>query len=196
MIAVGLLLAFFCLLRASEYAITTADVHHAIRASAVEFLCRRSESKTPVFIPAHELRNTPGICYDHVDVVRITIHSAKNIKLGKGIPMWFSAQPTAGSEAEMLNFTHALYEWTMTTTLSADSQFCSFQSPEGAYVPLTYTMMVDTIKQCAAAFGFDPSRFASHSLRIGGATQLAANGVSQDLIQMMGRWRSAPVCLN
>ncbi len=196
MVATGLLLAFFCLLRASEYAATTADVHHAVRAGAVEFLCILPGTTAEVFIPAHKLRVVPGVSYACVRVVRITIHTAKNIRANQGVPLWFSAQPEAGSAAETLNFTHALFQWTMATTLTEESQFCSFVSPAGSYVPLTYTMMVDTIKLCATAFGFDPARFASHSLRIGGATQLAANGASQELIQMMGRWRSAPVCLD
>lgn len=196
MIAIGLLLAFFCLLRASEYSATTTDVHHAIRANAVEFSCALPNHSEETLIPAWALRNTPGLSYKYVRVVRITVHSAKNIKIGKGVPIWFSAQPEAGSAEKQLNFTKALYTWAMHTPLSADHQFCSFTTPEGVYQPLTYAMMQDTIKACAEAFGFDPDRFATHSLRIGGASQLAANGASQDLIRMMGRWRSAPVCLD
>lgn len=38
--------------------------------------------------------------------------------------------------------------------------------------------------------GIDPSQYAGHSLRIGGATMLKAAGVGTDLIKILGRWTS------
>lgn len=96
-----------------------------------------------------------------------------------------------------LNFTKALFDWATTARLTASGLFCSHTDLyTGEYFPLTYALMQDSIKLCAAEFGFDPALFASHSLRIGGATQLASQNASQEHIQMMGRWRSAPVCLS
>ncbi len=57
-------------------------------------------------------------------------------------------------------------------------------------------MLSRTIKRCASRFGLDPTRFDSHSLRIGGATALRAHGVAADRIQRAGRWRSLPVSLS
>jgi hypothetical protein len=56
--------------------------------------------------------------------------------------------------------------------------------------PLTYRALLHFIKQQLSAFGFDAASFGAHSLRIGGATLLAANGFSEAQIQAMGRWSS------
>jgi site-specific recombinase XerD len=42
----------------------------------------------------------------------------------------------------------------------------------------------------ALKFRLDPKRISSHSLRIGGASNLAASGVNDYVIQKMGRWKS------
>ena len=39
-------------------------------------------------------------------------------------------------------------------------------------------------------YGLDPSRVLSHSLRIGGATAMAAAGMSECEIKQMGGWKS------
>ena len=55
---------------------------------------------------------------------------------------------------------------------------------------LKYRYFVDKIKATASECGFDPKLFSSHSLRIGGATILAAAGLPNHYIQTMGRWKS------
>jgi hypothetical protein len=42
----------------------------------------------------------------------------------------------------------------------------------------------------AIYFSLDPTRISSHSLRIGGASALAAAGVPDYIILDMGRWKS------
>ena len=42
----------------------------------------------------------------------------------------------------------------------------------------------------AASAGKNPAHFALHSGRIGGATKLAAQGISELQIQRAGRWKS------
>jgi hypothetical protein len=42
----------------------------------------------------------------------------------------------------------------------------------------------------AEMYGLDPSRVSSHSLRIGGATAMAAAGMSEYEIKQMGEWKS------
>lgn len=58
--------------------------------------------------------------------------------------------------------------------------------------PRFITWLQQCIRRVNEKFGlnFDWSKFSGHSLRRGGATSLAANDVSEQLIQVMGRWKS------
>ena len=49
---------------------------------------------------------------------------------------------------------------------------------------------VAALRMMVACTGRDPTQFALHSGRIGGATQLAAQGMSELQIQRAGRWKS------
>ncbi len=60
----------------------------------------------------------------------------------------------------------------------------------GRLVPLTYTCFVSAVKRLAGLIGLDPARFAGHSFRRGGATFAFRAGVSGELIQLQGDWRS------
>ena len=46
------------------------------------------------------------------------------------------------------------------------------------------------MKRIASEGGADPAAFANHSLRAGGTTDLLAAGVSETVVQKMGRWKS------
>ena len=46
------------------------------------------------------------------------------------------------------------------------------------------------VKRIASEGGADPAAFANHSLRAGGTTDLLAAGVSETVVQKMGRWKS------
>ena len=57
-------------------------------------------------------------------------------------------------------------------------------------IRLSYHTMAKHIKATAVRMGFNKSFFSTHSLRIGGASALAAAGVPDYIIQTMGRWES------
>lgn len=57
-------------------------------------------------------------------------------------------------------------------------------------LPLSYRMLHHLIKSRSREFGLDPSAFGTHSLRIGGTSQLAASNFSEAQIQALGRWTS------
>lgn len=46
------------------------------------------------------------------------------------------------------------------------------------------------LKKAARSLGLDPTHYASHSLRIGGATALVCSGASEFGTMFLGRWRS------
>ena len=55
---------------------------------------------------------------------------------------------------------------------------------------ITWTEAVVTLRMMAASAGKNPAHFALHSGQIGGATKLAAQGMSELQIQRAGRWKS------
>jgi hypothetical protein len=75
---------------------------------------------------------------------------------------------------------------------SPDSAFFAWQGDltEEAWSLGSHTIN-NLLKQGAALFGFTtPEKFHSHSLRIGGASALAAAGAPSWVIQLTGRWKS------
>ncbi len=53
---------------------------------------------------------------------------------------------------------------------------------------LTRRVLDQTIKDCATREGLNPKHYAPHGLRKGGATDLAGKGVSELVLQRLGRW--------
>jgi hypothetical protein len=56
--------------------------------------------------------------------------------------------------------------------------------------PISYTRARELLLNALALLGFDRSRFGLHSLRSGGATTAANDGVNDRLFKKHGRWRS------
>ena len=56
--------------------------------------------------------------------------------------------------------------------------------------PLSYTRAREVIRNAVERIGLDKSKFATHSLRSGGATAAANLGVPDRLFKRHGRWRS------
>jgi hypothetical protein len=63
-----------------------------------------------------------------------------------------------------------------------------FQQQPG--VALRRDVMIAMTRATLAAAGLDQSKYYGHSFRRGGATSLSTAGVSESLIQTIGRWRS------
>jgi hypothetical protein len=60
----------------------------------------------------------------------------------------------------------------------------------GVYQPLTYSTFLSVMKSMLGKAGFDPSQFAGHSLRRGGATFAYQCGVNPLFIRIQGDWNS------
>ena len=55
-------------------------------------------------------------------------------------------------------------------------------------VALTYNNVRDIVKTKASQINLNAKMYSTHSMRSGGATSAASNGVSERLLQMHGRW--------
>ena len=56
--------------------------------------------------------------------------------------------------------------------------------------PMSTSQFRAELKRAVKTIGLDPNRFAGHSLRSGGATDLFNANVPYPIIKKMGRWRS------
>lgn len=58
------------------------------------------------------------------------------------------------------------------------------------FVPLTYPVFIKRLRLLLSQVGVDPSQYAGHSFRRGGASWALQSGLPGDVIQLMGDWKS------
>ena len=186
MLATGVAMAYYLCLRSSEYVSRTVvpqDDSHQFDSESIEFVCSNK------FVPSHLMATKR---WREVTDIRFTIQHAKNIKSGHGVPVWFS---TDDEDEDATAFLQLVYLWAHTSTRQAADPFLSFRTPSGQLHCLRYVTLQAAIKECAAAFGFNPDWFNPHSARIGGPTAAAAAGEQKEVIMVYGRWKSVPTSL-
>lgn len=67
----------------------------------------------------------------------------------------------------------------------------AFTVPSGdAFRPLTYPKFVKILRSLLVKLGCSPSQYAGHSFRRGGASWALEAGLSGDVIQILGDWKS------
>lgn len=188
MLAVGVSMAYYLCLRASEYVSksTIPDPEsHQFDSKSVEFQC----FNTTTLIPSSGMRS---ICWTSIEIVRFTIQHAKNVRRGYGIPIWFS---TNEDNPDAIAFLQLIYLWARMSTRLPDDPFLSYRSDMGILHCLVYANVHNAIAQCAIVFGFDPQWFKPHSLRMAAPTVLRAAGGDDGDILNLGRWRQVPTSL-
>jgi hypothetical protein len=176
-IVTAMKLAVTCLLRVSEYLPgSPGQVEHWLRSQDVAFGLTDGSVVPSWRISVHPL--------SEVRSVIVTVRSAKNDSEGQGHRMEF---PRIS-----LDVTHAfdlaadMYSWAARAKPKFGQPFLSFR---GEWV-LKYDVLSKAIKRVAKEMGLDPSRYRTHSLRIGGASMMAAAGRPDYEIQKQGRWKS------
>ena len=71
--------------------------------------------------------------------------------------------------------------------ISRGKAFCKLVTPDK---PISYSCIRDGFRRDLKNIGVDPSKFGLHSLRSGGATWAANNGINDRIFQRHGRWKS------
>jgi hypothetical protein len=56
--------------------------------------------------------------------------------------------------------------------------------------PLCYPAFLSKLRQCLSQLGYNPTHYAAHSFRRGGASLALERGLPPDMIQLHGDWRS------
>jgi len=175
---VGMVIAFVCLMRASELLITAEK--HYLRGQDVTF---------GILVDGAELRIYPAEAWRYslcqLLNVCITIHSAKNDWEGEGHRLFFS-RLGVGDSACGFEIVTMMFEWAQSARPLNDDAFLMHKQTK----MISYDFFNSELRKIAMHFGLDQSRYSFHSIRIGGATTLAAAGKSDHYIKKMGRWKS------
>ena len=177
-IVVALILAFTCLFRSCEYV-----GKYKLRSRDVIFEFKVSGRVSPVLVCAYDESLSK---FSKDDLCGVIVHNAgaKNDPEGEGYRFNYPRQSPSDNAA--FDIVEVLYDWAVTARVRADDPFLSYRNKWC----LSYSVFQDAIKTVAFRLGLDPSRFSTHSCRIGGASLLAAAGMQDYMIQIIGRWKS------
>ena len=172
------------LLRKGELVNGTESNDHFLRASDVFFdVC------DPISGIVTTIVSSDASMYCHCVVQRVTfsVRSAKNDQDGDGFPYSLCTSPVSDSCAFCV--VTNMWEWAIFASPLPHLPFLSWS--RGAHpASLQYPAFLAFIKRVAAESGFDPKRFGTHSLRIGGVAILHAMGKDNLFIKEWGRWKS------
>ena len=118
----------------------------------------------------------------------LVLHNTKTIQFGERT----LELPLPTIPGDPLCPTAALHLYMAATSdRPLESQLFGYANSSGTWVPLTHAALVGWIKRLIQHAGLDPSRFAGHSLRRGGATFAFSNAnLHPILIKALGDWLS------
>jgi hypothetical protein len=171
---------YHVLCRVSEYLFTSNTKHH-ILAKSVVFQVRVSNNGTIIHVLSSEVNRYPKSsiigCY-------LTIRDSKNDPSGEGSRYPYTRELVRASDS-LYDFTEILFDWSVLARPRDNDPFFS-----SGNFRLSPTSLNKWLSKLGPLFHLDSKRISSHSLRIGGASSLAASGVNDYVIQKMGRWKS------
>ena len=178
-IRTAMALAFSCLLRVSEYL-----GQYAVRCGDITFTVQLNNDRITK-LTADQIHNHKSQIKMIINV-NINIRCSKTDAFGARFNYFFDAGSRHLDSFDLVQilFDHA----SLLTGNTVGSAF--FQSLGVCPYKLTYDEFNCSIRIVATHSGLPTFSFATHSLRIGGACALLANGASEALIRLMGRWRS------
>lgn len=177
---IGLALSYFLLCRASElFAYANGLVHpeFCLTRNCLTFF--RGEAQV-------DIANR-----DLADSVRITFVASKadQNREGRSITRVRGAHGAGDGRTPMGAFEAIVALLNVHPQLPGSAPLMT-RFTDGGWQVITRTEAVVALRMMVACTGRDPAQYALHSGRIGGATQLAAQGMSDLQIQRAGRWKS------
>ena len=121
-------------------------------------------------------------------MVELRIRSSKTDQLRKGQILRLTK--TANSTFCPVNALWYAAKNARKIGLEGSDQLFSFKNEAGKIEALPAAHIDHLLKTGAKGLGLNPTKFSSHSLRIGGTTALFAAGLPANAIKLFGRWKS------
>ena len=180
---VAILMAYFFLLRQSEYIYSPRENDHAIRVSDVEFRMNNG-----IFVQSHLLRSS-GYSIEQIDLIKVTLRHCKNDPYRQGNFFWVNRKRSRNGRMDLVQEL-AEFAWGANSREGDVFTSCRCSSENGKMVRVTYKRVMNLLRETAVKHGLESKLFGTHSFRIGGATALDSGRIDQKTIQQLGGWRS------
>lgn len=165
MLGVAIQLAFFCLLRQSEYVPNQISIKnksdHAMKASDVEFEILDHGGVNTLWYDASQVTTN---MWPQVKTVKFTLRSAKNDAMRTGSVFWFTNFPKRIG----INIVKVAFDWAILARLTPEAYFMSYfmdsYDSEGKkeFRWIHYNKLSGAIKQVSVHFGSKASEFGTH----------------------------------
>ena len=123
----------------------------------------------------------------------IKVLKSKNDQLRKGNEVAISQLSSSACPVELLKRYLAMFKIPPDSKdfifgpISRGKGCCKLVAPDK---PISYSTIRGLDRPDLQSLGVQPSKFGLHSLRSGGATMAANNGVNDRIFQQHGRWKS------
>jgi len=124
-------------------------------------------------------------------LVKFSLLYAKNIRRHYGVPIWFSAQTSAGQDVP---FARLLFFRSQCSQRHSADPFWSYRTANGLTC-LLYIDIKKAVKDSAAIFGLDKAWFDTHSVRMSESTIARTMHAPTTVILHMGRWQTLPAAM-
>ena len=173
----------------------SSQQHHHILTHEIQFFILRLLPPSPIphkpyFINAFDAQSIDPAAFDVLEII-VTRTTSKTDQAGAGNNYSFKRNP---DPAAAFDFVMNMFQWAQLARPAHDAPFFSYRGDWN----LTYDKYNAAIKTVMASLGFQAvlSQFSTHSIRIGGASILAAAGFSDYVIKKMGNWKSLALLRN
>ena len=172
------LLGYSTLSRVSEYLLVPDAAEHLLISESMFFQLKSGDLIPSCDILPLDFKDVKGCVID--------VLSAKNDPAHKGNRMHFGLADLSDPN-QVYCITSKLWGYAKASRPVRGRSFFFIPALQWTLQPTYFNAC---LKKMAVAYGLDPRRVSSHSLRIGGASALAAAGVPDYVIRDMGRWKS------
>jgi hypothetical protein len=184
MVVSAMKMAYTFLMRKSEYLLQTKTKHH-LCGKCVTFVHHLPDG-SGVMVDSSKAWSC-GLTTDTLFKIVVDVLSAKNDAMSAGSRMSFERVRLANRPAgHAFDIAEDMWRYAVWARPTEDGPFFVYRNA----IRLSYHTLVRHIKQTPTRLGFNPWFFSTHSIRIAGASALAAAGVPDYIIQDMGRWKS------
>jgi hypothetical protein len=151
-------------------------------------MLRRSNlvpGSSSLFEGRKHLRRRDVVFVPELYALRLTLRETKTLQFQEREHVIF----VTGSRGAPLDHVRLYQEYVAVHPAGSEDPLFMFKGADGVLQPL-FDGLASGVKELVALLGLDPSKYASHSLRRGGASGALASGLEPFFTRFQGDWKS------